>query len=152
MAELAHCGVRAQLAAPDPAASAPGLTVRVIDVGAQFYVPCAQPPNTRVGDDPCTLWLAPDRALQVGGAPPDGFASDVSDGLAVFEIAGPRAAELIAMGCTLPIPAAGRCAQSVFAGVHALIYPHGDSVRLHVERSLAAYVLTWLQQATTALQ
>jgi heterotetrameric sarcosine oxidase gamma subunit len=154
MVELFRRGVREQLAAVTPAASATGVTVQVTDIAAQFYVPVAQPANTRLGDDPYTLWLAPDRALQVGGSAPDGFVSDITDGLAVFDIVGPRASDVVAMGCTLTpaLLAPGRCAQTVFGGVKILIYAFGDGFRLHVERPFAAFILEWLQQATTALQ
>lgn len=132
-----------------------GVAVRVLDLAAQFYVSCDQTANTRRGEDPYTLWLAPDRALQVGGAPPPGFVSDMSDGLAIFEITGPRAGEIVAMGCTLDhaLLAPGRCAQTVFAGVKAIIYSFGQvAFRIHVERQLATFTLQWLTQAATALQ
>lgn len=160
MADLAHQSVATQLGAGDPAAGAAGLAVRLVDPGAIFLVTGAEvAPNERRGDAPYWLWLAPDRALLIGAAaPPAGFASDVTDGLATFEIAGPRAAEIVAMGCTLdphgPILAPGRCAQTTFAGVKAVLYAHGTrgTFRLHADRSLAAYLLEWFTQAASALQ
>ena len=90
-------------------------------------------------------------------APPSGFVSDVTDGLATFEIAGPRAAEIVAMGCTLdahgPALAPGRCAQTAFAGVKVVLYADAprETFRLHAERSLAAWLLEWFTQAASAL-
>jgi len=160
MADLVHLSVAGQIGAADPAASAPGVAVRVVDPGRLHYVslPNGLAPNEmRGGGGGHWLWLAPDRALRAGAVePPAGFVSDVTDGLATFEISGPRAGEIIAMGCTLD-PAAlasGRCAQTAFAGVKVVLYAFGsgDTVRLHAERSLAPYLLEWFTQATGALQ
>lgn len=162
MADLAHLPVAAQLGAADPAASAPGVCVRLADPGALFLVsppPVDLAPNELRGAGPCWLWLAPDRALLAGAtAAPEGFVSDISDGLATFDIIGPRAAEIVAMGGTLDpageVLAPGRCAQTVFAGVKVVLYAQGSRahVRLHAERSLAAYLLAWFTQAVSALQ
>ena len=161
MADLARQSLAAQLGAGDPAARAPGVTVRLIDAGALYLVtdPASDlAPNERRGDFPYRLWLAPDRALLVAGpAPSDGFVSDVTDGFATFEIAGPRAAEIVAMGCTLDphglALASGRCAQTAFAGVKVVLYAEaaGEKFRLHAERSLAAWLLEWFTQAASAL-
>lgn len=162
MAELAQQSVARQLGAADPAAEAPGVAVRLVDPGALFLVsppPADLAPNTLRGSVPCWLWLAPDRALLAGAAAaPEGFVSDVSDGLACFEISGPRAAEIVAMGGTLDplgeVLAPGRCAQTVFAGVKVLLHARDgrDHFRMYVERSLAAYLLAWFTQAAGALQ
>ena len=149
MVELRRQTVRDQLGEGCDGA---GVSVRVLDLPAQFYVPCGQPPNSIVGSDPYTLWLAPDLALQVGGAPPPGFVSDVTDGLAVFELSGPRAGDLLAMGTTLAAPPPGACARTLFGGVRVLLYRHGDAIRIHVERHLAAFLHTWFQTAARGLQ
>lgn len=146
MAEL----VRESLAALLDAIDAPGFALRVLDL-PQFLTPCDQPPNTLRGGDALTLWLAPDCALQVGGDAPAGFVSDVTDGLAIFALSGPRAADIVAMGCALDLPPQGMCAQTVFAGVKVVLYRHGDTIRLHGERQLAAFLHTWFQTAVTAL-
>ena len=161
MADLARQALAAQLGAADPAAHAPGVTVRLVDPGALFLVtdPASDlAPNERRGAFPYRLWLAPDRALLVGApTPTDGFASDVTDGFATFEIAGPRAAEIVAMGCTLdahgPELAPGRCAQTAFAGVKVVLYAEAsrEKFRLHADRSLAAWLLEWFTQAASAL-
>jgi sarcosine oxidase gamma subunit len=146
MGELRHQSIRAQIG---DGCAAGGVAVRIVDIAAQFYVPCDQPPNSVQGQDPYALWLAPDRALQVGGPPPPGFVSDMSDALAVFELTGPRAGELLAMGCTLAV-APGSCGQTVFAGVRVLVYPFGEAIRIHAERQFAAFLLHWFQTAITA--
>lgn len=162
MADLAHLTVAAQLGAADPAARAPGVTVRLVDPGRLFLVsppPADLAPNEVRGAGPWWLWLAPDRALLVGAAAaPEGFVSDASDGLATFDVVGPRAAEIVAMGGTLDphgsVLAPGRCAQTLFAGVKIVLYAHAsrEHFRFHVDRSLAAYLLEWFTQAASALQ
>jgi heterotetrameric sarcosine oxidase gamma subunit len=159
MAELARCGVREQIGAADPAVRASGLTVRVLDLRGQFYVTGgpALAPNSRADADPYRMWLAPDRTLVVyetWRAQPEGaFVSDVTDGLAVFEIAGPRAAEIIAASTTLDAAAfaPGSCAQTQFGGVKVVLYAYGDGFRLHVERPFAAFLLEWFRHAASAL-
>ena len=162
MVDLVHQSVAAQIGAADPAASAPGVAIRVVDPGAVFLVsppPADLVPNAVRGDGPRWLWLAPDHALLVGAAAaPEGFVSDLSDGLASFDIIGPRAAEIVAMGGTLDphgdVLAPGHCAQTLFAGVKVVLYAQGSPhhFRLHAERSLAAYMLAWFTQAVSALQ
>jgi heterotetrameric sarcosine oxidase gamma subunit len=128
-----------------------GVTVRVAEAGSQFFVSGPDmAPNTVEGTDPYALWLAPGRRLIVGSDAPDGdFVSDVSDGLVVIEISGPRADEVLVMACPLDPTALahGRCAQTLFAGAKAILYHHRGALRLHVERPLAAWLLDWLRQA-----
>ena len=115
-----------------------------------------QAANTVVGDDPVWLWLAPRRALVVGFAraavPVGGFVSDVTDGQAVFALA--NADDIIAMATSLDpaLLAPGLCAQTVFAGVKALLWRRGDTVLLHVDRPLGPYIAAWLAKAGTALE
>jgi len=161
MAELARASIREQIGAPDPAIEMPGLTVRLLDPAAQFLVTGAPflEPNTLADRHPYSLWLAPDRTLVVyeneRGLPAGGFVSDVTDGLLLVEIVGPRAGEIIASGTTLDptsmVLAPGRCAQTLFGGVKVILYAYGDGFRLHAERSFAEFVLAWLRQAATAL-
>jgi len=161
MAELARLSVRDQIGAGDPAVRAPGVTVRVLDPVGQFYVTGAPAlaPNTRADADPYSLWLAPDRALVVYEAqrtePVGGFVSDVTDGLFVAEIVGPRAGDIIAASTTLDphsdVLAVGRCAQTLFGGVKVVLYAYGEGFRLHAERQFAAFLLEWVRQAGSAL-
>ncbi len=161
MADLTRRSIREQIGAGDPAARAPGVTVRVLDPPGQFYVTGAPPlaPNTRTDGDPYSLWLAPDRTLVIyearHGVPEGGFVSDVTDGLLLVEIVGPRAGDIVATSTTLDptssVLAVGRCAQTLFGGVKVVLYAHGDGFRLHAERQFAAFLLEWLRQAATAL-
>jgi heterotetrameric sarcosine oxidase gamma subunit len=164
MADLARRSVAEQLGIDrDPAVSGLGVAVCVLEPGRQMFVSGGYPdlaPNTLIGSDPYTLWLAPNRVLTIFDDErcevPDGaFASDVTDGLALFELTGPRVPELLAIGCPLdlqgPDLALGRCAQSLLAGVKIILYRRGEAIRLHVERPLARFVLDWLRQAATAL-
>jgi len=133
-----------------------GITVRAVAVAGQFLVSGDDmPPNTIEGSEPYALWLAPGRRLVVGASVPAGtFVSDVSDGMTVLELSGAHTNDILAMGCPLDASSlvSNRCAQTVFAGVKVLLYRHGDTVRLHVERPLAQWLLDWLRQAVTSFQ
>ena len=114
-------------------------------------------PNAVIGDDPCWLWLAPDRRLVVAyqpAAPPDaGFVTDMTDGLTTFALFAPHAEPLLAIGSTLD-PAllrVGGCAQTLFAGVRVVLLPRPDALHLFVERPLTDYLQDWFRQAATAL-
>jgi len=154
--------VRTRLSEQIGVIEAPGVVVRARDLAAQFYVTGgpALAPNARAGDDPYSLWLAPDRTLVVyemqPGTPAGSFVSDVTDGLVVFDITGPRAGEIIAASTTLdpssPVLAAGSCAQTLFGGVKVVLYAYNDGFRLHAERPFAAFLLEWLSQAASALK
>jgi heterotetrameric sarcosine oxidase gamma subunit len=161
MAEVARTSVREQIGAADPAARAPGVTVRVLDPPGQFYITGGRElaPNSRADADPYRLWLAPDRALVVYETrherPAGGFVSDVTDGLLLVEITGLRAGDIIAVSTTLDpttaVLAPGRCVQTLFGGVKVVLYAYGDGFRLHAERQFAAFLLEWLRQAASAL-
>ena len=114
-------------------------------------------PNAVLGDDPCCLWLAPDRRLMVAyqpASPPQaGFVTDMTDGLTTLALFAPHADPLLAMGSTLD-PALlrpGRCAQTLFAGVRVVLLPRPDALHLFVERPLTRYLQDWFRQAATAL-
>jgi sarcosine oxidase gamma subunit len=115
-----------------------------------------QAANSVVGSDPACLWLAPRRALVVAfdhAVTPDGeFVSDVTDGQTVFALANPD--DIIAMATTLDpaLLAPGLCAQTLFAGVKALLWRRGDMMLVHVDRPLGNYLATWLAKAGSALQ
>ena len=115
-----------------------------------------QAANSVVGADPASLWLAPGRALVVAfdrAVTPDGvFVSDVTDGQTVFALADPD--DIIAMATTLDpaLLAPGLCAQTLFAGVKAVLWRRGDMMLVHVDRPLGNYLAAWLAKAGTALQ
>jgi sarcosine oxidase gamma subunit len=156
MPDLARRSLAEELGVTDPVLTAAGFTLRLIDLPGQFLASGPPtPPGEVTGDDAAyAAWLAPGRRLVVGATPPaDDFVSDVSEGYAVFEFAGARCWDMLAMGSPLD-PAQlgpGRCARTLFAGVRVLVYPHGAALRLHVERPLARHLLAWFRTAATAL-
>ena len=99
--------------------------------------------------------------------------SDVSDGVAVLDILGPRAREIIAMGCGLDLDpqlfTPSVSARTLLAGQPVLLYPlaapevkwepgmphipqpPNRGYRIHVDRAILHYLWKWLAQAATAL-
>lgn len=150
-------------------------------------VPATQP-NQICGKDPYLLWLAPDKRLLVAETA-ERFAvtdrltsalagkraavSDVTDGIAAFDILGPRARDIVAMGCGIDLdpeeftPAVS--ARTLLAGQPVLLYPLASpevrpepgqpripqppnrGYRLHVDRAILHYLWKWLAQAATAI-
>lgn len=126
-------------------------------------------PNTvSAGEGVTVLWLGPDewlvvtapgegaalnRALDVGVAPHGGIATHVTDSRAVIGVSGPRARDVLAMGCPLDLHpqsfGPGRCAQSLVAKASVLIHQRDDgpSYDLYVGRSFATYLWRWLEDA-----
>lgn len=115
------------------------------------------------------VWQAPGRWLLVGDEEADfgerlraataGLAclvSDVTDGLAVFEIEGPWARALLSQGTGLDLtPGAlgpGEGAATLFAGLPVTLYPVGtpDRFRMHGERASVRYLWDWLRTAASA--
>jgi hypothetical protein len=103
-----------------------------------------------------TVRLARDRALAVSTTPigiaigwfPEGFAvTEISAGLQVFEVEGPALDAFIARGTSLDPRQPSASAALAFAGISAIIYRHEDRLRIHVDRGLAAYLWTWMEQA-----
>ncbi len=130
-------------------------------------------PNRVTGEGVRCIWLAPrcwlvvaETSISAGWAERissmvsaiGGMVSEVTDGLAVFELEGAMVRNLLSLGTTLNLRVAsfgpGRAAHTIFAGVRATLYPHGSTerFRLHVERSVAGYVRAWLAKATSAFE
>lgn len=108
-----------------------------------------------------TVRLGRDRLLAVGLLPEtlhegwnaQGFALTAMGGASqVFEIAGPGISGLLARATTIAPDNPGPAAALVFAGVPACLYRHqpSDALRLHVDRSLAAYLWDWLHEEFAA--
>ncbi len=159
VADLIRRSIAAELGADDPALDRPGLRIRVLDP-ARLCLVTGGPtlaPNTAATGDPCWIWLAPGRCLAVcttaAAEIPGGFVTDVTDGSAVLELTGEHLPDLLAMGCTLDRATlgAGRSAQTLFAGVRVVLWADGAGLRLCVDRSFAAFLLTWMQRAASAL-
>lgn len=97
------------------------------------------------------LRLARNRMLAVGVAfAPEaaGWADGVAvtpmtGAYAVLEIAGPRAMDLVQRGTAIDPRSASPGAALVFAGVDAVLYRHGAGLRLHLDRGLQPYLLSW---------
>jgi sarcosine oxidase subunit gamma len=150
-------------------------------------VPPAQP-NQIAGKEPYLLWLAPDKRLivaevadrfELGQRLTESLAgkfaavSDVSDGVAVLDILGPRAREIIAMGCGLDLDpqlfTPSVSARTLLAGQPVMLYPlalpeakwepgrphipqpPNRGYRVHVDRAILHYLWKWLAQASTAI-
>ena len=82
---------------------------------------------------------------------------DVSDQRTTFELAGPYARELLAMGCSLDLhprafgPGQHAVTMLARAGVILLQLDDAPTYRVMVRRSFAAYVAAWLADAMTEL-
>jgi len=82
------------------------------------------------------------------GWSPEGFAvTEISAGLQVFEVEGPALETIIAHGTTLDPRQPSASAALSFAGIGAIVYHHEGKLRIHVDRGLAAYLWTWIEQA-----
>ncbi|WP_095200858.1 hypothetical protein [Mesorhizobium carmichaelinearum] len=100
--------------------------------------------------------LARDRLLAVSITPismaarwfPQGFAvTEISAGLQVFDVEGPALQAFIARGTTLDPRQPSASAALSFAGISAIVYRHESKLRIHIDRGLAAYLWTWMEQA-----
>jgi sarcosine oxidase subunit gamma len=114
-------------------------------------------PNTTVPAGGRTvLWLGPDEWLVLGGREedyPDAAAAvDVSAARVVLELSGPRAADVLATGCSLDLDASsfapGRCAQTLLARAEVLLWRcEPERWWVLVRPSFASYVRRWLEDA-----
>jgi heterotetrameric sarcosine oxidase gamma subunit len=112
------------------------------------------------------LRLAPDRLLFVsrddarsldGEAPgwsDDGIAiTDVSDGFVLFDIVGPAAPDLMALGAAYDFAARptgpAESASMLFAGLRVAVARILPGWRLHIERPYATALWQWLQYAAS---
>lgn len=119
---------------------------------------CLGPRDTIAGER-YALRLAPDRLLfvapgaQMAPGWSDGVATtDISDGCLLFDVTGPAALDVMAMGAeydftsnrTLPTESA----TMLFAGLKVSVARIASGWRLHVERPHAAALWHWLEHAT----
>ena len=164
------------------------MAVAAAAIGAVInQVPPAQP-NQIAGKEPYLLWLASDKRMvvsevadrfELGQRLSESLAgkfaavSDVSDGVAVLDILGPRAREIVAMGCGLDLDpqlfTPSVSARTLLAGQPVLLYPlavpevkwepgmphipqpPNRGYRVHVDRAILHYLWKWLAQTATAL-
>jgi sarcosine oxidase subunit gamma len=129
-------------------------------------------PNRRTGADPYAVWLAPDKRLLVSETAdrrkvlPDleaalsgrfAGASDLTDGLAVLDLGGRRAADLMAMACALDLDPRSfgpdRSARTLFADIPVILYRQGSAggFRLHADAAMIGHLWSWLDQAAAAV-
>lgn len=116
------------------------------------------PRDTIAGD--YALRLAPDRllfvsnrAVQTSSGWSDGVATtDVSDGYLLFDVTGPAALEVMAMGAEYDFTAKPvlptESATMLFAGLKVSVARLAGGWRLHIERPHAAALWHWLEYAT----
>jgi sarcosine oxidase subunit gamma len=146
--ELARFAVRAD---PDAAA----------EIGRAFS--CAlptEPLRSASGDGRTALWLGPDEWLllaedaetetltrEIAAALGERAFSwvDVSHRNAGFHLSGPRAAEVLNVGCPLPLDLAafpvGKCTRTLFGKAEIVLWRVGGSAfRIEVWRSFASYL------------
>lgn len=121
-----------------------------------------------VADDRALLWMTPKEWLlilpgtRVGTVQARLMArfesmlatvTDVSDGLACFDVSGSRASEVLMTGCSLDLRpeafAAGRAARTAFADVATIFWKPDDAPRLRclVDRSFAEHFWCWLAES-----
>jgi sarcosine oxidase subunit gamma len=141
-------------------------------IGLALGVPLPLEPNTvNRGGELAVLWLGPDEWLLVG---PPGTAGklearlreavgeepasvvDVSAQRTTLLVAGPRAAELLAHGCSLDLHPrsfeAGRCAQTTLARAQVVLVPRHErkcGFWVLVRSSFAGYLADWLLDAAS---
>jgi len=101
----------------------------------------------QVARDRMLVVLADPLAIEPGWHEAGFGVTVVSAGLQVFEAEGPATAELIARATTLDPRAGSASAALSFAGANAVVYRHGDRLRIHVDRALAIYLWTWMETA-----
>lgn len=103
-----------------------------------------------------TVRLARDRLLAVSATPlgiaagwhSQGFAvTEISAGLHIFDVSGEAVDALIARGTALDPKQVSASAALSFAGIDAIVYRHGTDLRIHVDRGLATYLWTWMENA-----
>jgi len=98
------------------------------------------------------LRLARGRALVVGAdidASQAGWREGVAitpmtGALAVIEMRGPQAMELVARATAIDLRKASPCAALSFAGVTSVLCSHQDGLRLHLDRGLVTYMFDWM--------
>ena len=110
----------------------------------------------RVPEAAHALRIARDRALIVTPAPlalDDGFRDGycitrLDDGFAALEVEGEGAPLVLMQGCAEDLSAGSPSAAVLFAGLRVLLAGAQAGFRLHVERSGAEALLTWLDGAS----
>jgi len=104
-----------------------------------------------------TIRLARDRLLAVSATPlgmatgwySGGFAvTEISAGLHILEVSGEAVDAFVARGTTIDPRQVSASAALSFAGIEAIVYRHETTLRIHVDRGLAGYLWTWMENAS----
>jgi sarcosine oxidase subunit gamma len=137
-------------------------------VGLELGAPLPTGPGTTTSGDVTVVWLGPDEWLVVG---PPGAERDLEDRLrsaigaehasvvdvsaqrTTLHLTGPRARDLLAMGCALDLHprvfGEGACAQTTLARAQVvLVGRDAGAFWLLVRASFAAYLVDWLIDAS----
>lgn len=153
MSELNHADKWAPVPEIGSLLECEGVTARVVQSPQRTLVSGDLAAFAQVCSAP-NLRLARDRTLVVGeldllsGWHDAGFAlSDLSAGLALVELSGPGLSALAVKATTADPANPGPSKVVTFAGVPAVLHAKGESLDLHVDRSLLAYLWTWLDAA-----
>ena len=153
MLELNHADKWASQPEVGAILQAAGVTARVVDAPECRLVSGDLAAFSRVSgvDLSTALRLARDRTLVLGrtelapGWHAEGFAlSDLSAGLALVELSGTGLADLLAKATTAD---SGPSKAITFAGIPVVLDLKGETLGLHIERGLLAYLWTWLAVA-----
>jgi len=119
-----------------------------------------QPNTTATLAGRLVLWLGPDEWLVLDAREEDfpaaAAAVDVSANRVALEIAGPRAADVLARGCSLDLHPSvfppGRCAQTLVAKAQVVLHrPERDRFTLLVRPSFRPYLRAWLDAVVREL-
>lgn len=114
-------------------------------------------------------WMAPGEWALIGMAPNDArrrlgparvdmllHTADFTDAWSRWCVAGPRARDVLAKGCSLDLhPRAfqdAKCASTQLDRIPVLLLRQGDRFALHAERALSRHLWLWFQQATAELR
>lgn len=133
-------------------------------MGALLGVSLPTTPNTAIGQQPRSIWLAPDAWIIVGAVQPISeieaaaedasvLCVDASSTHFVVEIAGASARALIAKGCSLDLHprvfGSNSAASTWMAQARVQIERIGDAqaFRLYFERNLRLYLRAWFEDA-----
>ena len=125
-----------------------------------------EPLTSAAGEKANVCWLGPDEwlllcaedgrealqtALETALAGQHASVVDVSDAYVGFAVTGPKAAELLAKGCSLDLHptafAQGRVARTTLAKADITLLRTAEGFRLYILRSFADYAGLWLTDA-----
>jgi sarcosine oxidase gamma subunit len=102
--------------------------------------------SARLARDRILVVGADERRLQPGWNKAGFAVTRASSAFHVFEANGPGLKDLIQRATTLDVDNPGPSAVALFAGVDAVLYRYGstDTLRVHVDRTLASYIWSWI--------